>query len=473
MSLATLEIDAYQLTTLVAHADAGRLAQRLRMGFFFRKLPRDRNFVVFCGLRALLEHAQQMRLDAAEMATLEQHALLGPALAQRPAVVAALHAIDGFVGEIEALPEGTPAFASPGLRTDGSALVIDGVPLKLYTPLLQVETDMVRAKLLETPWLSRVNHQSMIASKAARVVAAAAGKPVFEFGARRTHPGAAIDASYAAYIAGCAGTSNLAAQHRYGVPATGTMDHFYVQCAERPGVHVADSEREAFADFFRAFPDNSTLLVDTYDTERGIAAAVAATDGKLRGIRLDSNVNPESVRAARALLEKLGAPQARILVSDGLDEWKVRDLASLCDGFGVGENISCSPDAATGVGAVAKVITNGYGKTTMKVAHGTGKATLPGRLQVYRYADHDLITLHDEPAPTTSGVARPLLQPVWSGAAQVAAPPTTQQSRAYVREQLAALPPALLGLEAAPPWPLVASDRLVRQIETLVREAQR
>src|SRR5262249_40391273 len=146
--------------------------------------------------------AAQMKLAAPELAAIDAHPALGPALRARPAVRSALEAIDGFEGEIDALPEGTLAFAGPATRTDGKPLEIGGARLVIYTPLLRVKTDMVRAKLIETPWLGYVNHMSMVASKAARVVQAARGKTVLEFGQRRTHPAAALDASYAAYVAG-------------------------------------------------------------------------------------------------------------------------------------------------------------------------------------------------------------------------------------------------------------------------------
>jgi nicotinate phosphoribosyltransferase len=466
MSLETLTVDAYQLTTLVAHADAGRMESAVAMAFFFRKLPRNRNYVLFCGLRQILEHAAAMRLDGGDIETLLGDPLLGPALAERPALVAALRALDGFAGEIDALPEGTPAFAGPALRTDGRPFSVGDTRIGIYTPLMQVRTDLLRAKLIETPWLGRINHMSMVASKAARVVEAARGKPVLEFGARRTHPAAAVDASYAAWIAGGTATSNVAALRRWGVPISGTMDHFFVQATEQIGEKWPESEREAFAQFYRAFPHNSIMLVDTYATEDGIRHAVEATGGKLSGVRLDSNVTPETVARARQLLNELGAPQAKIIVSDGLDEFRVAQLDG-ADGYGVGENISCSPDAAVGIGAVAKLTVNGYGKLTMKLARGTGKATLPGELQVHRFADHDLVALADEVVPSSG---RKLLQPVWRGRSAVS-PPTAAETRAYARGQIEALPAALRQLETAPPWPLVASDRLAAKVEQLMKES--
>jgi nicotinate phosphoribosyltransferase len=476
MSLDTLTVDAYQLTTLVAHADAGRTQAPVAMAFFFRKLPRNRNYVLFCGLRQIFEHAAAMRLDAGDVEMLLANPLLGAALKARPQLVAELRALDGFEGEIDALPEGTPAFAGPALRSDGKPFTVGETRIGIYTPLMQVRTDLLRAKLIETPWLGRINHMSMVASKAARVVEAARGKPVLEFGARRTHPAAAVDASYAAWIAGVSATSNVAALRRWGVPIAGTMDHFFVQATEQIGEKWPESEREAFAQFHRAFPDNSIMLVDTYDTEDGIRHAVEATQGTLTGVRLDSNVTPETVTRARQILDELGARQAKIIVSDGLDEFRVAQLDG-ADGYGVGENITCSPDAAVGIGAVAKLTVNGYGKLTMKLARGTGKATLPGELQVYRCADHDLVALADE---VVASNGRKLLQPVWRGRAPVAQP-SPAQTRAHTLEQIAALPPVLRALETptpstaptgvAPLWPLVASDGLVAKVEQLMKES--
>jgi nicotinate phosphoribosyltransferase len=339
-----------------------------------------------------------------------------------------------------------------------------------------VKTDLLRAKLIETPWLGFINHMSMVASKAARIVIAAGGKSVMEFGQRRTHPAAALDAAWAAWIAGVSATSNVAAFARWGINTSGTMDHFAIQASERPGLSRIDSERgffEAYANTFAGVP--TTMLVDTYDTERGIRHAVEATKGNLGAIRIDSNVTPESLARARKLLAELGSPQTKIFVSDGLDEHRMVELRELADGFGIGENIVCSPDAATGVGAVAKLVVNGYGAVTMKVAKGTGKATLPGELQVWRFSDHDLVSLASEPSPGNG--ARAMLTPVWRGEA----PPSEidprvhlEAARNHAREQIAKLPEDLRCIERGRTAlrKLVASDGLVREIERLVGEAR-
>lgn len=465
--MSNLGIDAYQITTLIAHAAAGRLDQRVTMGFFFRALPPHRNYVVTCGLRSIVEHARQLGFDANDMAVLDQHPIIGPALAKQPAARNALATLRGFAGEIDAIAEGTLAFAGPGLRTDGKPLQVDGQRLHLYTPLMQVRTDLVRAKVIETPWLSRINHGSMVASKAARIADAAAGKPVLEFGQRRTHPAAAVDATYAAWLAGCAGTSNLWATRKYGIPAGGTMDHFFVQAAERPGVPVDETERAAFALYQETFPASATMLVDTYDTERGLLDAAQVAGARLAGVRLDSHVTVESVRGARRILDQNGASQARIFVSDCLDEWRVSELAPWADAFGVGERMVCVPDASCGIGAVAKITLNGYGKETMKLSRGSEKASLPGEVQVYRFADHDLIATREEAAPSGG---RALLDPVWRGTEPLALPPL-EESRRRVRKQIEALPAHIRALEpAAQPWPLVASDALAARIERCYRE---
>ena len=474
MTLPTLGIDAYQLTTLLTHADEGRLDHQVTMAFFFRRMPKERRFVLFSGLRRILEHASQMSIDQGELEALEAHPSIGPALKARPQVGERLRALSGFSGDIDAMPEGSLAFAGKGSRTDGSPLTVHGAPLSLYTPLLQVRTDLVRAKLIETPWLGFINHMSMVASKAARVVLAAGDRSVMEFGQRRTHPAAALDATWAAWIAGVQSTSNIAAYARWGITSTGTMDHFAIQAAEQPGVTRADTERGFFSAYqktFEGFP--TTMLIDTYDTERGIRHAVEAAGSKLGAIRIDSNVSRASVQRARQLLDELGAPQAKIYVSDGLDEGRVEELRGLVDGFGIGENIVCSPDSAVGVGAVAKLVVNGYGAITMKVAHGTGKATLPGELQVWRFGDHDLLTLAKEPSP--GGGARPLLQPFWRGDAPVTktdASADLAAARNRAKEEMGALEPEMRAVaRGETKRKLVASDALVGEIERLVAEA--
>lgn len=480
MSLSSIALDVYQLTTLFAHAAEGRLEEGdFGMSFFFRRLPKGRNYVVSCGERSILEYCETVSFEKAELDFLASHPVLKEQfltpLGAR--IRDGLSKIQGFDGEIDMMPEGTLAFAGPAQKSDGSPFLIDGIPLSAYTPLAQVQCNLLYCKLIETPWLSRLNHLSMVATKAARVVSAACedgvNRPVIEFGQRRTHSQAAIDASYAAFVGGCRATSNLAASYRYGIPSVGTMDHFAVLACERLLSSSSETETGFFRRFWQLFPDQANLLVDTYDTWRGIKNAVCATDGKLLGVRLDSAVTPAAVRKARKLLDDLGAPNAKLFLSDGLDEYRVRELAEAGgDGFGVGENIVCSPDASAGVGAVGKLVRLPNGKLTMKWSRGSAKATLPGMLQVYRFSDHDVLALRDEEPPKGG---TPILRPFWRGKKCVAALRTPLETQEYVKEQLARLPKQLRCLETAQPntplgpWPIHLSAHLERVIEDLYR----
>jgi nicotinate phosphoribosyltransferase len=282
---------------------------------------------------------------------------------------------------------------------------------------------------------------------------------VLELGSRRIHPEAAVDAAYAAWVAGCAGTSNVEAHHRYGIPCLGTMDHFAIQAWERPGVARHETERAFFAAFHAIWPDRSILLVDTYDpfgAQTGIRNAVAATGGKLAGIRLDSVVNPETVRRARALLDGLGARKARIVVSGGLDEPELILLRDApVDSYGIGERLVTSADAPVGVGAVAKLAAVA-GRPTMKLAVGSERATLPGPIQVWRRPEGDLVGCADE-----SQAGDPLLRVVWKGG-RLLGLPTAAEVRAHALASLAALPPERLA-------PRVEPVRVSRALEARVR----
>lgn len=414
-------IDLYQLTSLIPHFDAGLTDQRVEMAFFSRRLPRHvhtgepaRGYLLWAGLHRCLDHLEGAHFTEEQLERLLAHPMLGPALRQRPVL---LHKLQNwrFAGHIRAPAEGTPLLAGPALTPEGQPLAIDGVSPAAYCPFLVVETDLLSAKLIETPLLSLINHMSMVATKASMVVEAArkAGpnRIVLEFGQRRTHPEAAVDAALAAYIGGCAGTSNVEAWLRHGVPISGTMDHFAIQAWERPGVPVHETETAYFAAFHAQWPDRDTLLVDTYDTfgaRTGIRAAVAATGAGPFGIRIDSNVSRDTILRARALLDSLGATHTRIYVSGGMDEHAIAELGDApVDGYGIGERIVTSADSPVGVGAVGK-LTRVDGRPTMKLSRGSSKATLPGQLQVWRQDDGDVVGLEGEHLP-----GRRLLETVW------------------------------------------------------------
>lgn len=395
MNTESLMVDLYQIATLFAHQkiDPARMNHRVQMSFFSRKVPNNRNYIMFVGLRSILEHMKQFdHATIGQMVwALSKHPMIGPVLAKHADIFANLR-FDDF--NLMSMREGTLAFAAPGFREDGSPFTINGNHISVYEPYMQVETNFILSKLIETPWLSYINYESMVASKAARVVSAAKGKSVLEFGQRRTHPRAAIDAAYAAYVAGCSATSNVAAFVKYGIPAVGTMDHFAIMASEQG--NKDEAEQSFFDGFAQVFPNDATLLIDTYNSEQGIKNAITATNGKLKAIRIDSNVSVATIRSARDILDSNNCKHVKIFVSDGLNEKKVQELADYADGFGVGENITCSPDSATGVGAVGKLIINGYGKKTIKISQGSGKMTLPGPVQVFRTKERDMVGLLGE-----------------------------------------------------------------------------
>ncbi|MCB9746092.1 MAG: nicotinate phosphoribosyltransferase [Alphaproteobacteria bacterium] len=470
--ISATHIDLYQLTSLVPHFDAGMADTPVAMSFFSRRLPRRwsdgqpaRGFLLWVGLRRCLEWLSEARFDEAHLRSLLDHPTLGPALAARPELLEALRRWR-FEGRIHAPPEGSVLLAGRACHAEsGEPLDIDGVRPTAMPPYVLVECDLLTAKLIETPLLSIINHMTMVGSKAARIVLAAGEKGVLEFGQRRTHPQAAVDAAYAAWVAGVAGTSNVEAWHRYGVPVSGTMDHFAVQAWERPGVPRHETETAFFRAFYEAYPQSSFLLVDTYDTfgeQTGIRAAVKATEGKLSGVRLDSNLSVETVRRARALLDALGAPQARIAVSGGLDEDAIAELAEApVDLWGIGERMVTSPDAPVGVGAVGKLCVIG-GQPTMKLSRGSAKATLPGLVQAWRQGGVDTLGLRDEGLP-----GQPLLQPVWEGT-EALPQPTLAETRAYAKAQLVGLSEE----QRAPRQPLVpVSAGLAGLITQIVRRA--
>jgi nicotinate phosphoribosyltransferase len=311
-------------------------------------------------------------------------------------------------------------------------------------PLIRVEAPLAQAQWVETFLLASIAYPTLVASKAARVVHAAAGRPVYDFGARRAPgPHAGLLAARAAYLAGCTGTSHVEASIRLGIPCSGTMAHSWVQSFA--------SEPEAFADFARAFPTNATLLVDTYETLAGIAHA-AAVEPPVQAVRLDSGDLGALASQAREELDRLGRPEVRIFASGDLEEHSIARLIASgapIDGFGVGTEMVTSRDAPA-LSAVYKLVTlDGAGRIKLSA----GKKTYPLAKQVYRRRDADgrfvadLITRADESAEGDA-----LLVPVIRGGKLAAALPDLDEIRRRCAGQLAALPDGLKTLDAEPSY---------------------
>lgn len=385
-----LHTDRYQLTMLAAHAENGLASRRSTFELFVRRLPTSRRFMVACGIGRVVDQLAALRFTSEHLAWLEGDRFLGPAL-RRPAV-RALFENFRFRARVSAIPEGRICF--PG------------------EPLVRVEGTLAEAQLVETLLLSVVNHDVRIASKCVRIVEAAQGRDCFEFGSRRTHELAAVDAARAAFVAGFAGTSNEEAARRYGVPIAGTMAHSFVLA------HAADSGEEgettAFSDFYRTFESPSTCLVDTFDTARGVSHALEAvrlarsTDGavarELGGVRIDSGDLGTLARETRKTLDDAGARRARIVLSSDLDEYRIEELlraGTPVDAFGVG-TMAVSPPDHPSLGAVYKLVAidDAHGRSMAVQKRATEKGSSAGPKQVWRASGRleDRIALVGEPA---------------------------------------------------------------------------
>ena len=412
--------DLYELTMLQAYYERG-MTETAVFELFVRKLSPGRDFLVAAGLEQALDFVEGVRFGEEELDWIRGCGLFKPAFAEHLAKLR-------FTGEMHALPEGTVFFPDE--------------------PLLRVTAPFPEAQLLETRVLNLIHFQTIIASKAARVRLAAGlaagGKGLIDFGLRRAHGGeAGLLAARASYLAGFDGTSTALAAPRFGIPVFGTMAHSFVQ--------AHDSEAEAFAHFAAAFPDKAVLLIDTYDTVEGARIAVRAAKN-LKGVRLDSGDLEALSREVRKILDAAGEKKAIIFASGNLDEERVARLVAAgapIDSFGVGTSMTTSADHPY-LDAVYK-LQEYAGRPRRK--RSTGKATWPGRKQVYRrYApdgvfERDVVTLADD---AQSG--EPLLRPVMQRGRRLPQP-TLEQSRQHCLRQLARLPQAF-------PYPVEISPAL-------------
>ncbi len=428
--------DLYELTMMRAYAALGMEAEAV-FSLFVRKLPPERNFLIACGLEEVLDEIERFHFSPDDLLYLRSLNLFPDDFLEQLGRFR-------FAGDIFALPEGTPFFANE--------------------PILEVRAPIGQAQALETLILNRIGLQTMLASKAWRVVAAAGGRQVVDFGARRAQGAdAAVHGARAFAIAGVEATSLLAAGARYNLPTAGTMAHSFVEAFAR--------EDEAFAAFAALFP-RTFLLVDTYDTLNGVRNAIDVArklgqDRRPMGIRLDSGDLLSLSRSARALLDAAGLQGMKIVASGGLDETKIGALVkggAPIDIFGVGTDMSVSGDAPSL--DISYKLTEYGGAGRMKLS--PGKVTLPGQKQVFRRAaggtaTGDVIACADESLPGT-----PLLAPVMLGGRRIAPPADLSVLRAAAKKAIAALPAERCILAPAPsPFPVVVSPRLAAEAEAL------
>jgi nicotinate phosphoribosyltransferase len=355
-----------------------------------------------------------------------------------------------FTGDVWAMPEGTVAFAGE--------------------PLLRVTAPLIEAQIVETYLLSTINFQTLIATKAARIVEAAQGRGIVEFGTRRAHGfSAGVYAARAAFIGGCVGTSNVETGRTFGLPVYGTAAHSFTMAFDR--------EIDAFRAFFKVFPESATLLLDTYDT---IGAARMATEfgPELRGVRLDSGDLVDLSKRVRAILDEAGMRRTKIFASGDLNEFKIAELIAAgapIDLFGVGTDLSTSRDAPA-LGGVYKLVEIEFdGRVTPKMKLSRDKATYPCRKQVWRETagdgsfTGDVIARADE----TELPGAPLLAPVMRGGQMATTLPNLREAQEHARRQLASLPDPHKRLIEAQPYPVRYSERLEHSRMDLQREFEK
>src|SRR5215813_9040134 len=387
-----LTTDLYELTMAAAYFENG-LHQPALFDLFIRRLPKHRSYLITAGLDQILDYLSELRFTPEQIDYLRKHPVF------KRVSDAFFDYLTGFrfTGDIWAMPEGTAAFG--------------------MEPLLRVKGPIIEAQVVETFLLSTLNFQTMIASKAARVVRAAQGRSVIEFGTRRAHgTEAGLFAARAAYVGGCIGTSNVEAGLLFGIPTFGTLAHSFVMSFE--------NENDAFRAFIKTFPDNATVLVDTYDTITAVKSLVEQfKDVAIPAVRLDSGDLYELSKQVRQILDDGGMTSTGIFASSDLNEFRIADLISRgaqIDSYGVGTELATSYDAPalSGVYKLSGIEENG--KIKMRIKLSKDKATYPGPKQVWRLADstgkyiRDVISLNNEPEPKSEdgGFAVPLLKPV-------------------------------------------------------------
>ena len=437
----TMLCDFYELTMGNGYFQAGYQDRITYFDVFFRDVPDKGGFAVCAGLSQLIDYIQNLHFSAEDIEFLRGKQLFSEEFLQ-------FLADFRFTGDLYAIPEGTPIFPRE--------------------PVVTVRAPAIQAQLIETFTLLAVNHQSLIATKANRIVRAAQGRTVLEFGSRRAQGAdGAISGARAAYIGGCKGTACTISDQLYGVPAGGTMAHSWVQ--------MFDSEYEAFKKYCEIYPTNATLLVDTYNVlKSGVPNAIRAFNEVLRpkgitkcGIRLDSGDMAYLTREARKMLDDAGWTECQISASNSLDEYIIQDLlrqGAQIDMFGVGERMITARSEPV-FGGVYKLaaIEDDQGNIIpkIKVSENVNKITTPHFKKVYRLYDRatgkaeaDYLTVWDEqvddkqplelfdPRSTwkrktlTDFEARPLQVPVFLGGKLVYQEPTLQQIQAYCKEQV-------------------------------------
>jgi nicotinate phosphoribosyltransferase len=458
-----LSTDLYELAMAAAYFD-NRIHTRAIFELFVRRLPAHRAYLIAAGLEQAIDYLMSLRLTSEQIDYLREH----PAFANVSREFFDYLAEWRFTGDVWAMPEGTVAFGNE--------------------PMLRVSAPIIEAQIIETFLLTTLASQTMIASKAARVVTAAAGREVIEFGTRRAHGSeAGLFAARAAYIGGAIGTSNVEAGYLFGIPTYGTLAHSFVMSF--------DDEDEAFRAFLKVFPKTATVLVDTYDTLAAVERLAREYGPLIPAVRLDSGDLRELSIEVRDLLDRAGMQQTKIFASSDLNEYRIAELlasGARIDAFGVGTELATSFDAPA-LSAVYKLV--GLGEDdhiSGRIKLSKDKATYPGPKQVWRETAHgkysqDIIVAASESSPGSAW--QPLLEEVMSdgrclderfadceidnkkpiGERRAARKRRLDAAKARAALERQRLPDALLSLEARDGYPVQVSARLQQEQDELRR----
>ena len=440
--------DLYELTMCASYFDNKKF-EPATFDLFIRRLPQNRSYFLFAGLEQVLLFLKKVKFNEEHIDYLKKQGFKREFLNYLKTFK--------FTGEVWAVPEGTVVFPNE--------------------PLVRVTAPIIEAQLIETFILNTVNLQTTIATKALRVVSVAKDKPIIEFGLRREHgTDAGMKVARCSYIAGCTGTSNVLAGMKYGIPVFGTMAHSFVMSFKK--------EIDSFRAFTKTFPDRSTLLIDTFDNFRGaekaakVAKELEKRGFKLGGVRLDSGDLAKISKKIRELLDQNGLNYVKIFASGDLDEYKIEELlnkGARIDAFGVGTRMGTSEDRPY-VDVIYKLCEktdeNGQFSPIMKLSEG--KATLPGRKQVFRVKDKkgnfakDVIALEKEKIG-----GEPLLFKVVEKGKILYDLPSLEDIRKKALENLAKIPPKYKRLRGAPCYPVHLSPRLKRLTKDLKEKVKK
>jgi len=431
-----LLVDLYELTMAAGYFERA-VDCRATFELFVRHLPPERAYLVAAGVEDSLNYLENLHFSDDDIRFLKN--------------LPNFRTVSGgffdylrtfrFTGDVHGIQEGTLIFAGE--------------------PILQVTAPVAEAQIVETYLLSVINFETLVASKAARVVHAAAGRSVLEFGTRRAQgPEAGLRAARAAYVGGCVATSNVEAGRLYGIPVTGTAAHSWTQ--------VFPTERESFEALLDVFPETGVLLIDTYDVLEG--AETAATLGrKFPAIRLDSGDLLESSHQVRKILDDHCLQSVKIIASGDLNEYRIEGLVKAgapIDSFGVGTDLATSRDVPA-LSVIYKLVeTEQQGRVEYKAKFSEEKVYFPGRKQVFRFMEdgrchHDVIARAQETYPN----AAPLIEPLMQAGRRLEARQTSEQIRAQALANLEQLPEIYHALRNAPPYPVEYSTALERLLD--------